>query len=103
MSKYSNVFGLPRRGVGLPGLTSFREPPADQTMHNDDVSGLLGAVNHAEHSQNTFSPLIVPYAKRKITPTFFIRESPLPTRGDLDLLRRCLLLRTKLLKEKRGL
>lgn len=98
MGRYSRIFGLPRHAADISVLPSLRLPPIDQpaSAEKTESTDLLSLINHAEQSHVLHTPVV----KRVITPTFFIRESPLPTRGDLDLLRRCLILRTKLVKEK---
>ena len=91
MDRRRGVFGLPRYSMAISVLPSLTLPPID------NAETVLDTVNHAEQSQAAYAPA----EEHIITPTFFIRKSPLPTRGDLDLLRRCLILRTRLLKEKK--
>ena len=60
---------------------------------------LLDSINHSSYSYNINVININKESKCKPFPSFFKRKTKLPTRNDLDLLRRLLVLRNKLVKE----
>lgn len=90
----NRVFGLPRHPTDASVLPSLKLSSINPSVNSEM---LLSTINHAEQSNSVYGSIPV----HNIKPAFFIRKSPLPTRGDLDLLRRCLILRARLLKEKK--
>ena len=90
----NRVFGLPRHPTDASVLPSLKLSSINPAVNSEM---LLSTINHAEHTNSGYGSI----PAHNIKPTFFVRKSPLPSKSYLDLLRRSLILRTRLLKEKK--